>query len=92
MKVKVNYFGQFKQITGKETDDKDCPETIGLCQFLTEIASHYGHKFKTAVFDQADQLRPSVVVLVNGNVVDKDRPPSLNDGDEVSLLTAIGGG
>jgi MoaD family protein len=92
MKVTVNYFGQFKQITGKETDDKDCPEPTGLCQLLTEIALHYGHKFQTVVFERADQLRPSVVVLVNGNVVDRDSPPSLNDGDEVSLLTAVGGG
>ena len=92
MKITVNYFGQLRQITGKDTDGEDCPEQTGLAALISNLALRYGDKFSRIVLDEAGQLRPSILISVNGNIVDKKSPPALKDGDQVSLLTAMAGG
>ena len=92
MKVTVNYYGQLKQITNKDSESCDLSEQTDLNQMLAGLASQYGDKFKDFVFDQAGEIRVSLMISVNDNVVDKKPAPCLKDGDEVSILTPIAGG
>ena len=92
MKITINYFGQLRQITQKDSDSENCDDRTDLTALMNDMASRYGEKFSKIVLDEAGQLRPSILISVNGNIADKKSPPALNDGDQVSLLTAMAGG
>ena len=92
MNVTINYLGQFKQITGRDLEEKTCADETGLAELLTDIASGYDEKLAKCLFEQGNELRESLVVLINGSVIAKESPPELNDGDEITLLNPVGGG
>ena len=92
MKVTVNYFGQVRQIAGKESEAGDYRESLGLCELVADLAEKYGSEFRGIVLDASGQLRPSLLALINGQAVDKGARAELKDGDEVTLLPPIAGG
>ena len=92
MNITINYLGQFKQITGKDRQEITCSDGTGLAELLAEIASGYDEKLSKCLFEDANKVRESLVILINGTVVPKESPPQLNDGDEITLLNPVGGG
>ncbi len=92
MRITLNYFGQLRQFADKETEARDCVDGTGLVSLLEQATQDYGPEFGNVLLDGNSALRPSVMVLVNETPVDKEAPPSLSDGDAVSLLAAIAGG
>lgn len=92
MNITINYLSQIKQLTGKDSDERVCAEGTGLCELLAEIACGYDEKLLQYLFEDGNRLRESLVVLINGSVTDKESPPQLSDGDEITLLNPVGGG
>jgi MoaD family protein len=92
MNVTVNYLGQFKQVTGKDREERTCAAGTALAELLAQTASGYDEKLAKCLFEQGNVLRESLVVLINGSVIAKESPPELNDGDEITLLNPVGGG
>ena len=91
MKVTAHYFGQLRQTARIGSEACDVPDGSTVRDFLETLAGRHGEAFGLIVFAD-DCLRPSVMVLVNGSAIDKDKPRTLSDGDEVKLLAAIAGG
>lgn len=92
MKVKFQYFGQLGEIAGKTDDEAEIQEGMALDRAIGERAEAYGGAFRRMALDADGRLRLSVMILLNGAMVDRQCPPTLRDGDEVSLLPAIAGG
>jgi MoaD family protein len=92
MKVSIKYFGQLRQIAGVEIEERELDDGGSLQDLISERAKSFGEDFAAIVVDESGAPRPSLMVLRNGDVVDKAKPVALADGDEVSLLPAIAGG
>jgi MoaD family protein len=92
MNITIHYLSQFKQLTGKDSEERACAEGMGLCELLAEIASGYDEKLSQCLFEDGNKLRESLVVLINGSVIARELPPQLSDGDEITLLNPVGGG
>jgi MoaD family protein len=92
MNITINYLSQFKQLTGKDSEERACAVGTGLCEFLTEVAAGYDEKLSQCLFEDGNKLQESLVVLINGSVIAKESPPQLSDGDEITLLNPVGGG
>ena len=92
MNITIHYLSQIKQLTGKDSEEMACAEGMGLRELLAEIASDYDEKLSLCLFEDGNKLRDSLVVLINGSVTDKEAPPLLSDGDEITLLNPVGGG
>jgi len=92
MRVKILYFGQLYTVTKKKSEDIEIAEDITLRSLLIDRASIYGDSFRTMVFDNDFNLRPSIIIVLNDKMAAKDKEVELQDGDEIKLLTAIAGG
>lgn len=92
MKIRINYFGQLRQAANVNMEICDCSEGSAIDEVLGNTAMLHGGKFKSIVLDDNDNLRVSVVVLLNGQYIDRENLPVLKDNDEINLLTAIAGG
>jgi MoaD family protein len=92
MKISINYFGQLATITGTASESREVAGGADARTLLSAVAAQYGDGAKRIILDDAGNLRPSLIVMVNGAVIDKGKPLALKDGDAVSLLPAIAGG
>lgn len=92
MNVTVNYFGQLRQIVGRDSEPRECADSMGLGDLLADLAGEHGSEFRGMLMDEAGELRAYLLILVNGETIDKKAVCPLQDGDEITLLPPIAGG
>ena len=92
MKITVHFLGQLRHLADRDDMVVEAPPGTPLAGILESAGAGHDEKFKRIVFDDSGALRASLMVLHNDVPIDKDAPPALGDGDEITLLTAISGG
>lgn len=80
--IKVKYFGQLRTLTAKDTEEMELPAEGSVTGLVNFLSKKYGSVFSAI----------TLMVLVDGKMVDKTAPLLLSDGREVTLLTPIAGG
>lgn len=90
-KVKVVFFGVLTKITGEKKGDL---EAVTLGEAIERLIAKYGESLRNRVLDKRGYLRRFINVYVNGRDVRflKNLETELNDGDEISIIPAVGGG
>jgi len=89
--VKVSFFGILVKITGEKNIDI---EALTIRDVINLLIARYGKEFEKAIYNENGELKRFINIYVNGrdirflNYFDT----KLNNGDEVSIITAIGGG
>jgi molybdopterin synthase catalytic subunit len=81
VRVKVLFFGQLKDITGRSEDSAELPAGASL----ESIFEHYA-----AQHPRMRDLRPSIVIARNQQFADSSTLAS--DGDEIAFLPPVSGG
>jgi len=92
MTIRVEYFGQLATVTDKREELREIAEGATLRELLHDLADTYGRPFAAIVTDTDGNIRPSLLALMNGAVVDKTDNPVIGDGSSLKLLSAIAGG
>lgn len=92
MKITINYFGQLRQAAAVDSETIEIPDDSTIKKALKTRADHYGQSFEKVVLDEQGNIRPSVLVVVNGKGVDVQSLPAIGDGDEITFMPAIAGG
>ena len=92
MKIKVSFNGQLRQISGRESEQREITANAGIDLLAADLAKSSGSDFEKILLDESGRVRASVIVLINDVPVEKGSAPSLKEGDAVSLLPAIAGG
>lgn len=92
MNVTINLFGQLRHLADADQVTLEAAEDGALLPTLQHLASQYPEQFTTILFDEDQQVRSSMMVLINDTAIDKANPPQLQDGDAITLLSAIAGG
>ena len=65
MKLSFYYYGQFKNAAGVEIEEREYPDAAGVETVAKELSDVYGEEFRSIILDDENNLRPSVIILVN---------------------------
>ncbi|NNE91824.1 MAG: MoaD/ThiS family protein [Verrucomicrobiales bacterium] len=93
MEITVQYTGQLAGITGETDELIDLPEGTTLPALIGQLCEKYGEKYADLLVNSDGNLRPSTLVILDGEQADSD--PSniiLDDVKTVMLMTPIAGG
>lgn len=89
--VKVNFFGILVRITKEKNIDI---KALTIRDAINLLIIKYGEEFRNVIYDKNGKLKRFINIYVNGrdirflNYLDTE----LSNGDEVSIIPAIGGG
>jgi molybdopterin converting factor small subunit len=92
MNITVSYGGQLAHAIGRKREKVECKGPIELPALLADLAVRHGDAIRPFLFDEGGSIRKSLLVALNDSSVNLSLPPTLNEGDEVTLLPPISGG
>ena len=92
MQVTFNFFAQVRQAAGVHSEQLSLDDDVDIGAALSELAGRYGDKFRLLILDQSGAVRPSLLTLVNGELVPRGEQRPLAEADQVSLISAVAGG
>ena len=93
MTITVRYFGQLRVLTGKEEERVTCSSDTRLFFLICRLGEQYGQKFRLITLNEdTSSLRASLIILMDGQAVDKAKSVVAKETKEISLFTAIAGG
>jgi len=90
MQVKINYLSVVSLSTGKKSEVLELRENISIASLVQDLCHKYGNRFKDIVCSNAKNRKYLVDFWINQVPVGDSY--ILKDGDEVTLLLALGGG
>jgi MoaD family protein len=90
-KVRVKYLGNMRLMTGKESEKINAEN---LSELIDEIGRRYSNREMRYYLCEITSTDPSLIITHNGHIVSdvKEYGRKLKDGDEIILMTVIGGG
>jgi len=91
VRVKVTLFGALARIAGEKTLEI---EALTLRDAVNKLTKKYGEKFKSKLYDEKGKIRRFVNIYINGKDIRflHHLETGLNDGDDISIVPAVGGG
>lgn len=94
MKVKVRYFAQLREITGKREDLVELEEGTSIGRLLEILSNKYGEKFREYIYGLGEFEGISLNFLLNGRNISLGAmfETKLQDGDVLSILPPVAGG
>lgn len=93
--VTVKYVGNFWKLAGKREEKQEIAEDATIMHLADTLCKKYGSKFKEELLDATtSQLRPSVLIVANGQRLGKQEASkkTLEDGDSILIGHVVGGG
>ena len=92
MRIRFNYFAQIRQAAGVDSLLLDLDEGTTLSHALAKAADQHGEAFRSLILAAPNQVRPSIILLLNDTAVRDDLTRKLKAGDSLSLLSPLSGG
>lgn len=92
MKIEVFYTTQLKHALGCSSNEVDVPSPLTVGQLLEHLSQLHGELFNKLVFASQGELSSSILVCVGNKCLGRDLSTTLNEGDEVTLLSPVSGG
>jgi molybdopterin synthase sulfur carrier subunit len=89
--VKITFYGSLAKIAGEKIVETNA---FTIDEATKQLSSKYGEQFSERIFDEKGNLRRFINIYVNGkdmrflNLLNT----KLNDGDNVAIIPAVGGG
>jgi len=92
MRIRVDYYGQSRQIAEKESEFLEMPPGAGAREVILRLAEMYGEKMTYLLLTEEGTPRRSVILAVNDVSVDAGASGCLNENDVLAVLPAVSGG
>ncbi len=93
MTITVEFFGQLRTASGTAAETLDLPADAGLPAVVAALGQRHGAALAALlVATLPSELRPSILVFLNGVQTPHRPPPALRDGDTLTLMAPIAGG
>jgi MoaD family protein len=92
MQVTLNYFAQVRKAVGAESEKLEIADGADVLSAVLKAADEHGEGFRGMLLNEAGEIQPSLLILVNGQPVPHGQKSSLADGDEISILSPVAGG
>jgi len=90
-RVKVTFYGALAKIAGEKTAEVN---GSALKEVVNALIKRYGQEFGEKIYDENGKLRKFVNIYINGKDIRflSNLNTQLNEGDEISVIPAVGGG
>ncbi|MEN7547782.1 MoaD/ThiS family protein [Rapidithrix thailandica] len=92
MKIKIKYTAQLKSEAGKTAQEYEVKNGESITELMANVAEQHSQKFRTILFDEKGQFRPSMLIAYNGNRISPATSPEWKENDEITLMSPIAGG
>ena len=92
MLVHMRFDSQVRRLAGCNRISVDVDVSATLQQIVQRVAEGGTEELRTALLDDQQSLRSSVLVFLKDDLVSKEQPLVLHDGSELTLTTLISGG
>lgn len=96
MKVKVEYLGHVKKVTGnKRVEEVEIKGKATVADLLTALSEKYGAPFTDAIYEpKAADVKSNFIATVNGYLLNQldGVQTRLKDRDHVVLMPIVSGG
>jgi molybdopterin synthase sulfur carrier subunit len=96
LKVKVEYLGHIKNMTGdKRQEEIEMRNDSSIADLLALLSRKYGEPFKKAVYESGGiDVKSNFMATVNGYLLNqlKGVETKLKNGDHVILMPVVSGG
>ena len=92
MRIRIDYYGQSRQITGKESEFLEVPSGAGAGEVVLMLAGMYGEKMTYLLLTDKGTPRRSIILAVNDLSVDPASSGALKENDVLAVLPAVSGG
>tara|TARA_R110002096_G_scaffold67365_1_gene163472 strand:- start:155 stop:436 length:282 start_codon:yes stop_codon:yes gene_type:complete len=93
MQITVQYTGQLAGITGKADETVEIPEGTRLGALVGRLCKTHGAEYSDLLVDRAGDLRPSTMVIFDGEQILGDYAEiEISGVKTVMLMTPIAGG
>lgn len=92
MQVTIQYSGQLKLAVGRADERLELPEGATLDDLVRALAERHDNGARRFFVDEAGEMQPTLMLVVNNRQVPAGTRQTLADGDEVMLLQPISGG
>jgi MoaD family protein len=96
VRVKVEYLGHIKNITGKKREEElEIREDFTITDLLNLLTKQYGEPFKKAIYEpKSTDVKPNYIITVNGYLLNqlKGLETKLKNSDHVVILPIVSGG
>ena len=93
MEITIQYTGQLAGITGETDEIYELKDGSALHELVVQLCEKHGAKYADLLVNADGDLRPSTLVILDGEQADGDRAAASLDGVKtVMLMTPIAGG
>jgi len=92
MKIRIYYTAQLKLALGLDSEEIEVPSESRLLDLLQQIRQLHPQEVEQYVFSAQDELLPGVLLCLGDKHAGRDLSVSLQDGEEVTLLSVVSGG
>lgn len=92
MKVRFELMAQARHFTGHDVVEMQLESGTSVETAVRQMAEQQPESARQLFCNESGSVRPSLMVIVNGQMVSTPREWLLADNDVVSLLTPLGGG
>ncbi len=93
MVIKILYAGFVAEITGRYSEELNLGCELTVRDVLGVLCEKHGPRFKSEVYDpNKGELKPNVMVLLNGVNVTNKLDVGVSEGDFITLLPPVSGG
>jgi MoaD family protein len=92
VRIRIVYYGQAQQITGREEEQFETAAESSLGDVMAQLIERHGDGLAQLLLTDKKRYRGSVILAVNNETADPEAYGSLKDNDEIAILPAISGG
>jgi len=93
MKITIQYTGQLSNLAGRSEETADLPEDASLKTLVDQLKTKHEPDFIDLLLDSDGELRPSILVIFDGEQADgKSEVLQLAGVKTVMLMAPIAGG
>jgi len=92
MKVTVSFMGPLREYAGQQKVEFSFPGQASFGAVLDEIGRRFGHSLPGRIWDPAERVFKSGILIMGTGRDLNDRETLLEDGEEIKVLPMLGGG
>jgi molybdopterin converting factor small subunit len=92
MKIQIIYTAMLKSAVGASDELVEISPGSTLKECLLQLISLHGQPLGSMLLRDGNELQPSIILCLGNEQVLLEHPNPLQDGDELTILSAISGG
>lgn len=92
MKICIRYTAQLKMALGLDAEEIEVPPGGSLQDLLQQLRQRHPQEVEQYVFSAQGELLPGVLLCLDEKHAGRDLSVSLQEGEEVTLLSVVSGG